>query len=54
MVLLDADGRPITGNDDFIDLNAGFELEVVADEIYNLWLTSFEGAGSGAVILSRE
>jgi tetratricopeptide (TPR) repeat protein len=54
MILLGADGLPVTGNDDNVGLNAGFEFTVTEAGEYTLVLGTFEGAGSGDVVLTRE
>jgi tetratricopeptide (TPR) repeat protein len=54
LALVAPDGSFVTGSDDYIDLNAGFERIMDEGGTYTLWLTSFEGAGSGEVTISRE
>ncbi len=54
MVLLAADGTLVTGNDDSVELNAGFEKVIEEVGIYTLLLSSFEGAGTGEVNIIRQ
>jgi tetratricopeptide (TPR) repeat protein len=54
MVLRAADSSLVIGNDDAVDLNAGFEQEIADADTYTLLLSTFEGAGSGQIILSRQ
>ncbi|MBL8147877.1 MAG: hypothetical protein JNL34_15980 [Anaerolineae bacterium] len=53
-VLLGPDGTPVTSNDDYTDLNAGIVQQVDAAGTYTLVIGTFEGAGTGEVVLSRE
>ena len=53
-VLLDPDGTQVTSNDDYTDLNAGIVRQVEAAGTYTLVIGTFEGAGTGEVVLSRE
>lgn len=53
MLLLAPDGTLVTGNDDNIELNAGFEYTVSEAGTYTLLVASFEGAGTGKILLSR-
>lgn len=54
MVLLAEDGTLITGNDDSVELNAGFTYEIDNAGTYTLLVSSFEAAGSGEVTVTRE
>jgi tetratricopeptide (TPR) repeat protein len=54
MLLLDPDGEIVTGNDDNEGLNAGFEYSVSEAGTYTLLLGTFEGAGLGEIVLSRQ
>lgn len=54
MVLADADGELVTGNDDSEGFNAGFEWTADEAGSYVLLLSTFEGAGTGEIILTRE
>jgi len=53
-VLLGPDGSQVTSNDDYTDLNAGIVRQVDAAGIYTLVIGTFEGAGTGEVVVSRE
>jgi hypothetical protein len=54
LVLVAPDGSLVTANDDTVELNAGLERQIAEEGTYRLLLTSFEGAGTGQVIVTRE
>lgn len=53
-VLLGPDGALVTSNDDHTDLNAGIVQLVDVAGHYTLIIGTFEGAGTGEVVVSRE
>lgn len=53
LVLLAPDGTPVTGNDDFIDFLAGFDWVAPQTATYQLQVTSFEGVGTGQLVVTR-
>jgi tetratricopeptide (TPR) repeat protein len=53
LVVRGPDGEPVFGNDDFVGYDAGFMFTPTASGTYRLLITSFEGAGTGALEVSR-
>ncbi len=53
LVLLDPDGNPVLGSDDFNSFFAGFEWTVAAGGTYYLQVTSFEGINTGELMVER-
>ena len=55
MVLLDEDGTPVIGNDDFSGYLAGFEDWVAAETgTYHMRVTTFESVSTGQLVVSRD
>jgi tetratricopeptide (TPR) repeat protein len=52
-VLLAPDGTPVFGNDDFNGFYAGFDWTASKPGTYQLLATSFEGIGTGQLVVSR-
>lgn len=54
LVLVAPDGSLVAATDDVVDLNAGLEGVIIAEGgTYNLLIATFEGAGTGEVIVTR-
>ncbi len=54
MVLLAPDGSPVVGNDDDVDFYAAFEWVPPVSATYRLQVTSFEGVGTGELVVTRD
>lgn len=54
LVLLAADGTPITGVDDYDSYFAGFEWVATATATYRLQVTSFESVSTGKLTVTRD
>jgi hypothetical protein len=53
IVLLSPDGTPAVGGDDYKKYFAGFQWVATASGTYRLWVTSFEGISTGALVVKR-
>jgi len=53
LVVLDGYGNPVTGNDDFTDYFAGFDWVAPSTGTYYMRVTSFEGVGTGEIVVQR-
>ncbi|MBM4363820.1 MAG: hypothetical protein FJ104_14155, partial [Deltaproteobacteria bacterium] len=53
LVVLGPDGEPVFGNDDYEGYNAGFTFTPEATGTYRVLVTSFEGAGTGTLEITR-
>lgn len=53
MVLVDSNGTPVYGNDDFTDFYAGFDWEAPDTATYHLLVATFEGASTGQLLVTR-
>lgn len=54
LVLLGPNGAPITGSDDYIDYYAGLDWVVPTTGTYKMRVTSFEGVGTGQLLVKRD
>ena len=53
LVVLDCNGNPVTGNDDFTDFYAGFDWVAPSTGTYYMRVTTFEGVGTGGILVQR-
>jgi tetratricopeptide (TPR) repeat protein len=53
LVVLGPNGTPITGSDDYIDYYAGLDWVVPTTGTYKMRVTSFEGVGTGQLVVNR-
>lgn len=53
-VLLAPDGTPVAGNDDLVGFYAGLDWTAPQAGTYSLRVTSFEGVGTGDLVVRRE